>query len=335
MKYVDFHCDTLLKACLNKKASVGEFPEASVDIARLRKAGAGAQFFAAFLPTRESDHWREKLGMGDFLDREGFEAEDRYISMARVILKKTVEEYPEDLMFAQTGSHLKTALSQGKTAAFFTIEDGRSVGGSLEKLKYYQELGVSLISLTWNFENCFGYPNSTEKERMARGLKPFGKEAVEYMNDLGMVVDVSHLSDGGFWDVADISRKPFIASHSNCRALASHPRNLTDDMIRALAEKGGVAGLNFYYRFLTDDTQNQKSCVEHMVAHVKHLVNTGGLECAAIGTDFDGIEGCLEIGEPTQMEYLVEGLRKVGFTQDEVDRILWKNALRVLCDIAG
>ena len=334
MTYVDFHCDTLLKASRLKKNRIDEFPEASVDTKRLRQAGAGAQFFAAFVFPRGTSGWQE-LGLGELAEKDGFEAEDRYIDTTGKILKETIKAYPQELVFAQTGSGLKDAIAQGKTAAYFTLEDGRSVGGSLKKLKHYQEIGVSLISLTWNYENCFGYPNSADAASMKRGLKPFGKEAVEYMNELGMVVDVSHLSDGGFWDVVDVSAKPFVASHSNCRALCPHPRNLTDEMLRALADKGGVAGLNFYAGFLNRDIGSRDSRIKDMVAHLSHMVNVGGLECAAIGTDFDGIDSNLEIQSPPQMELLFEALRKAGFSQDAVERIAWKNAVRVLCDIAG
>ena len=170
---------------------------------------------------------------------------------------------------------------------------------------------------------------------MEKGLKPFGKEAVEYMNDLGIVIDVSHLSDGGFWDVVQVSKKPFVASHSNCRALSPHVRNLTDEMLRALAEKGGVTGLNFCANFLKQDIQSEESRVEDMVSHIVHMVNVGGLECAAIGTDLDGIGSELEIGDPTQMELLFHGLEQAGFSQDAIECIAWKNAVRVLCDIAG
>src|SRR5699024_7042079 len=113
-------------------------------------------------------------------------------------------------------------------------------GTSLRRLHEFYDAGVRLITLTWNYENAAGYPNSRDSSVMRKGLKPFGKVLIEEMNDLGMIIDVSHLSDGGFWDVARRSKKPFIASHSNARAVTSHPRNLTDEMIRAIAEKGGV-----------------------------------------------------------------------------------------------
>lgn len=138
-----------------------------------------------------------------------------------------------------------------------TVEDGRMVNGSFDRLEQLAKTGVRAIALTWNFENCFGAPNSRDPKIMSKGLSAFGKEAIEAMNELGILVDVSHLSDGGFYDVAKISKKPFVATHSDCRALAAHPRNLTDDMIRLLAQKGGVSGINFAPAFL-DDTQGKQ-----------------------------------------------------------------------------
>jgi len=217
-------------------------------------------------------------------------------------------------------------------AAFFTIEDGRSVDGKMEKIKTYRDMGVSLISLTWNQENCFGFPNSPNAEQMNKGLTAFGKEAIEEMNRLGMLVDVSHLSDGGFWDVAEITKKPFVASHSNCRALSSHPRNLTDEMLKKLAEKGGIAGLNFCGAFLNEDTNCTESRVDAMVSHILHMTRVGGLECAAIGTDFDGISGMLELRSPDKMEKLFDALQKAGLSQDAIEKVAWKNARRVLKD---
>ena len=121
------------------------------------------------------------------------------------------------------------------------MEEGGVLNEKQERLEELYRLGIRLITLTWNYENCLGYPNSRDGEVMNRGLKAFGLEIVERMNALGMLVDVSHLSDGGFWDCIRVSRAPIIASHSNARALCGVPRNLTDDMLRALAEKGGAA----------------------------------------------------------------------------------------------
>jgi membrane dipeptidase len=170
---------------------------------------------------------------------------------------------------------------------------------------------------------------------MSRGLKPFGKDAIRRMNELGMVVDVSHLSDGGFRDVAEISRKPFVASHSNCRELSPHQRNLTDDMIRVLARKGGVAGLNYGPSFLNADTSCIDSTAALISAHAQHLKNTGGIDCVALGSDFDGIGGNLEIGLVEKMPQLFDQFHRDGLKDDEIEKIAWKNALRVLKDITG
>lgn len=336
MSYVDFHCDTLKRAFEQEKREIGSFPEVSVDLERLHLGGARAQFFAAFVPPRENNmDWWQKYGEKDPAGqlREDYEPEDAYIRALREILIHTAEVFPDMLQPVQTAREMREAWDRGQIAAFFTLEDGRSVGGSLEKLKSYRDFGVSLITLTWNGANCFGFPNSRDAKIMEQGLTAFGQEAVEYMNELGILVDVSHLSDGGFWDVVRITKKPFVASHSNCRALSPHPRNLTDEMIRALAEKGGVAGLNFCSAFLGMDTMSWDSKIADMVAQVSHMVQVGGLECAAIGTDFDGIESRLEITGPDQMERLWDALKKAGFSQDAVEKIAWENGVRVLEEV--
>ena len=193
-------------------------------------------------------------------------------------------------------------------STILTIEDGRSINNDLAKIKEYYDLGIRLITLTWNFENCLGYPNSDDPKIMNKGLKDFGKEAVEYMNELGIIIDVSHLSDGGFYDVAEISRLPFIASHSNARALSPHRRNLTDDMIRIIGERGGVIGL-------------------------KHIKDKGGEEVLALGTDFDGIGGNLQIPSADKLPLLFEALRREGWSEDLIEKFAYKNALRVIRDV--
>ena len=144
---------------------------------------------------------------------------------------------------------------------------------------------------------------------------------------------MSHLSDGGFYDVAKISKKPFVATHSDCRALAAHPRNLTDEMIRILAEKGGVSGINFAPAFLDDTPGNEESRVSDMVRHVKHFIEVGGEDCVGIGTDFDGIRGHLEVGEPGQLALLFDALENAGITPRQIDKIASGNVLRVMKEV--
>lgn len=145
-----------------------------------------------------------------------------------------------------------------------------------------------------------------------------------------MIVDVSHLSDKGFWDIAEHSTRPFAASHSNCRALAPHCRNLTDEMIRAMAERGGLVGLNYCSGFLDDQPRPQlcRSTTALMAKHAAHFKQVGGIEIIGLGSDFDGIGGKLEMDDCSKLPLLAEALRKEGFTEDEVERIFYRNAQR-------
>ena len=165
------------------------------------------------------------------------------------------------------------------------------------------------------------------------GLKKKGIEFVELMEEIGMAVDVSHLGDAGFWDVAEIMKKPFAASHSNARAIAGHTRNLTDEMIRTIAERGGVMGINYCPVFLDDREDGGTSRISAMVRHIKHIRNVGGIECIGLGSDFDGISGTLEIDSPSAVHLLEEALYRNGFTQTEVEKIFYRNVLRFYGDV--
>ena len=321
MEYIDFHCDTLLKF-INAESGQSLYSNtiASVDFKRLEKANAMAQFFAIFLTDEE------------YINRK-FGSDDEYIRELAKALKDEVAENEGIISMAYNGEDLLENYEAGKVSGFLTIEDGRSVGGKLEKLDEYYDLGIRLISLTWNYENCFGYPNSTKAEIMSKGLKDFGKEAIEYMNHIGIIVDVSHLSDGGFYDVAKLSKKPFIASHSNARALTAHPRNMTDEMIKILGENGGIMGLNFAPQFLNKEMARTYSKVEDMVAHLNYIKNVGGEDILALGSDFDGIGGELEIDSSDKMYLLFDALRKDGWKESQIEKLAYKNALRFIKDV--
>lgn len=213
-------------------------------------------------------------------------------------------------------------------SAFLTVEDGRLLDGALSNVDRLYALGVRLVTLTWNNPNCLGFPHSADGEKMAMGLTAFGRQAVQAMQDSGIVVDVSHLSDGGFWDVLEVSRRPVVASHSNARAVCSHSRNLSDEMIRALADQGGASGLNLSPEMLCDTAD--KSRIADMVRHVQHFINVGGEDFPMIGTDFDGIHGDLEISSCAQMPKLFEALKMAGLTQTQLEKLAYRNALRII-----
>ncbi len=279
-----------------------------------------AQFFAMFVP-QESLFAKEEIKCSSAWE---------YIDALSNGFYNTLSTQEDKIAFAGNFDDLQRNYENDKISAFLTVEDGYCVDGCFENIRKLYDKGVRLISLTWNFQNCFGFPNSKEDNIMNAGLTPFGKEALEYMNELGIIIDVSHLSDGGFYDVADISKAPFVASHSNCREITPHTRNMTDEMIKKMAECGGVAGINFCSDFIVPSGGDDISKIEYIIKHIEHFVNKGGIECVGIGTDFDGIQSRLEIENALMMQLLFERLSLCGFSDSDIEKIAFKNVQRVI-----
>ena len=318
MRLIDLHCDTFW--LMMRKQNVGlQKNDLCIDVEKMKMAGSMAQFFASFI---HMDHFQ-----GDNAFEDAYQHALQMITYG----KEEIAKCSDSIAIAHNCDELKANRDNGKMSAILTIEEGGIINDKMEYLEELYRQGIRLITLTWNHENCIGYPNSREPELMERGLKPFGIEVVQRMNKLGMVIDVSHLSDGGFWDVVRYSSKPFVASHSNARALCNHPRNLTDEMIKALAEKGGVAGVNFYPYFLRE---TGKASVTDIAEHFWHMYQVGGEDVIAFGTDFDGFdEGELDITHMGDMHHVYDAIQKRGFTQRQMDKILSGNILRVMRDI--
>lgn len=316
--YADLHCDTLSLAWHCGAEDIFSLNGAMADLSKLRAGGCHLQLFAIFMPPPEE------------AEAPDYPGDDAYIEALRTIFARTVQRHAELLAPAKSLSDVEENAARGLISGMLSLEDGRAVRGSFDNLRDLYDAGIRVLGLTWNHANCFGFPNSPDPEIMGQGLTPFGREAIPFMESLGMLIDVSHLSDGGFWDVVHLSRRPFIASHSNCRAINPHPRSMTDDMIRALADRGGVMGLNFCPAFLTQDTAARGSAVDDLARQLRHRIRVGGLECAAIGTDFDGISGDLEIPSADRMPFLFEALQQRGFTSLELDHLCWQNVSRVL-----
>lgn len=324
MQHIDMHCDSLMQLVFkdpqNKNLMESEYT--MVDFARMQKTGQMAQFFAAWLPPQRV---YGMFGLPIMTD-------DEYIQACHDILVENVEKHSDIVGLATTADEIEANWKAGKMSAVFTIEDGRSVDGNLDNIKKYYDMGVRAMTLTWNSYNCFGAPNSKNPLLMYDGLTAFGREAIQYMQELGMLVDVSHLSEGGFFDVANIVKKPFVATHSNCRALCPHQRNLSDDQLRLLAACGGATGINFGPEFLNADVSCPDSTAALMAKHARHMANVAGVDVIAIGSDFDGIHGNLEIGSCDKMGLLEDALRAEGFTNDDIEKIFYKNVLRVMKD---
>jgi len=317
MNFIDFHCDTatliLEKNQELKKNSL------KIDIEKLQKGEAMAQFFAMYI------------------DAQKVESSYDYCLKMLSVFKNELEKNKESITLCQTYDELLQAKKEHKIAAFLTIEEGDAIEGSLEKLRFFKEQGISAMTLTWNYENALGYPNF-EWKHQNKGLKPKGIEVVELMNELKMLIDVSHLSDGGFEDVLKHSKAPFMATHSNARSMTNHPRNLSDEMLKKLADAGGLTGINFFNNFLVNGTLKDKmeiAKIEDMVRHIKHIRNVAGVEVIGLGSDFDGIPNEVEIEDASQMAKLSDVLLKNGFTSDEVEKMFFKNGLRIIKEVVS
>lgn len=315
MKLIDMHCDTLGRFKWEPGAHLRE-NNFCIDLKKMQKAGSLAQFFACFIYAKQFE--------GGDVWEQCYQAALSMIASG----KKEFADNADVIALARNYDEIMANKAAGKMSAILTVEEGGVINGKMEYLEQLYRQGIRLITLTWNWENCFGFPNSADAELMKKGLKPFGIEAVQKMNELGMIVDVSHLSDGGLWDVLEYSRKPVVASHSNARALCGHQRNLTDEMIRAMAEKGGVAGVNFYPLFVHE---SQKITAENLADHVEYMYRKGGEDFVAMGTDFDGFSN----GESTitnigQMDEVYDAIKRRGFTERQMEKIWSGNVLRVI-----
>jgi len=313
MKYIDLHCDTLMKCFLD--GDLLRENNLQVDLLRSKDAGLMAQCMAIFIPTNDiAERCNVTLSPEEYF----YECLDVY--------RREIEANSDLIAPILSSEDFYLNANSGKMSSILTIEDGVLVHDSLPRLKALFDAGVRLISLTWNFENCFGFPQSADPELMKLGLKPFGIEAIRYMNELGIVVDVSHLSEGGFDDVATHAKKPFTASHSCARALCDVSRNLNDSQLKVLGDSGGVCGINFAPQFLVEGATN--AGVDDVVRHMKHIANVAGVEAVAFGSDFDGFSGELEFKGCDGMPLLIDALSK-AFSHKDIEKICYDNALRL------
>ena len=246
----------------------------------------------------------------------------------------------EHIEFAYSYNDIIDNINNNKISAILSIEEGGVVEGSLDKLKDLYDLGVRMICLNWNYINGIGHPNYGKFNDDGKpdyvtpntndGLTPFGFEMIKKMNELGIIIDVSHLSDKGFWDCINNSTKPIVASHSNARAICKHVRNLTDEMIIALHKNGGVMGMNYCHDFLCDNEEDGRNTIKWVVKHIKYIKDLVGVDVIALGSDFDGIDPNIELIDASMLNDLISELIKEGLTLEEIDKITHKNMLRVI-----
>lgn len=306
---IDLHCDTIMK--LIDHPSSGDLYRNTwkVDIEKLQKAHSKVQDFALF------------INLGDTNDSYG-----RYEAM-RNLCTSQIHHYGEHIQHVLSYQDVESVYETGKIGALMSIEEGGVLGGDLDKLKQAYQDGVRLITLTWNYPNGLGEPHCGEQHKK---LTSKGVEFVAAMQDLGIIVDCSHLNDAGTEQLGDILDVPFVASHSNAREVTAHTRNLPDNLIKLIANKGGVIGLNFAQSFLGTSPISR---IEDIVKHGLYLINKGGEDVVALGTDFDGIKPDTEIKDTSEMYRLYDAFKEAGLSEEQCEKLFWKNADRLLKEI--
>lgn len=315
----DLHSDTLLE-CRAQARPLRENPFC-IDAVKLKRGEALLQCFAAFIPTYDAAE-RYSLTVDGYT----------FFKEMAGLFHSELANNTDLLREVRSLSDLEAARESGLVGAMFTVEDmGAVLDGRPERLEEAYGEGVRMMSLTWNYVNCLGYPNSADASVMSRGLTPFGLETLAQAEALGMAVDVSHLSDGGFWDVARHAKKPFAASHSCCRALCPHPRNLTDEMLRTVADKGGVVGVNFFGEFLRPDAPINVTAAM-VTDHIEHMLAVGGEDLPALGSDYDGMDSVLAWRDVSGQQALVREMEARRISPRIMEKICSGNVCRFLGD---
>lgn len=299
MNYFDLHCDTATE-CFQKHCGLAK-NDLALSLERTAGYEKWAQVFAVWLDD-------------DLRGGRAF----HYFRTVTAYFAEELAKNRETVSFCRTAADLKNTAQAGRRAALLSIEGSAALAGSIQHLYDAKHLGVSLITLTWNGrceagDGC-GVPG-------AGGLTPFGKELVQEMNRLRMIVDVSHLSEQGFWDVARAARRPFVASHSDSKAVCGHRRNLTDDQFREIVKDGGLVGLNL----CTDFLGGNGASAQDVLRHADHFLHLGGENVLAVGSDFDG---CTPAEGLDRVEKMADLSRLLSdeFGKETAERIFWENA---------
>lgn len=314
--FCDAHLDTLSKMLGFGWERLADIPSDShVTAARLRRSGVGVAVFALFTEKydpRLPPHLRTL----------------RMIDMAHSLACENAEW----IELAGDMKSIRRARRAGRIAMVLSIENGIAVEKDLGLLRSFHRLGVRMMSLTWNYRNRLG-DGVVGSPARRRGLTSLGRETLREMERLGMIVDVSHLSERTFWDVMEATNAPVVATHSNAHKICKHPRNLTDGQIRAISESGGFVGLNFCPDFLY---LGGEASMRDVIRHARHIAEVGGTKVLVVGSDFDGIystpKGLEHIGK---IGKLAGALRRAGFSDAEVEAIANKNFLRVFRKVCG
>ncbi len=311
----DGHCDTLLEIMNHKRSLGSKTSTGHLDIPRLKEGGIDIQVFAVFI---------EDIYKPDRALKRTLQLIDCFYS--------EIEKNQDEISVVTNFNQLEVVHRARKIAAVLSIEGGEALEGDLAVLRVLYKLGVRLLTLTWNQRNQIA--DGLSESRTGGGLTEFGIKVINEMNKLGMLIDVSHLSEAGFWDVVKYSKNPIIASHSNCYTICSQRRNLKDDQIKAIANKGGVIGITFVPNFLTQE--NRKATIKDVIKHIDYLVEKVGVDYVGLGSDFDGTDDLpLDLEGVEKVPNITIELVKRGYEEEDIKKILGGNFLRVFKEVVS
>lgn len=305
--YFDAHCDTLSR-CLEQDACLWE-NDGQLDLKRLGAFQKAGQIFAIYYD-------------GAVATEGGLFAMCR---RQQELFSASCRRHADGMCQCRNGADIDAAVAAGKLAAVLSVEGGELLDCDPEKLDWAQGVGVRCVNLTWNHANALSGSNVEDRER---GLSDVGRAFVRRAQNHNILMDVSHLSDVGFWDLVDITEKPIVATHSNSRTLCNHTRNLTDDMFRAIVQTGGVVGINFWVRFVRNTAE---PTMDDLVRHIDHFMELGGAKHLCLGGDLDGCDKLA--GGMTGVQdvpKLWQALADRGYGSSELEDLFFHNLRRVL-----
>lgn len=306
MKVIDFHCDVLCKLLIDERLTFQGTAASVLDVTyeRLKAAGTVLQTFAIYIPLTMTGRLEPIL-----------ESIDRFHQMVLSC---------EDMVWVRTSKDLETVINEGKIGALLSLEGVDGLQGQMSLVRIMHQLGIRAAGLTWNYSN---WAADGVMESRGGGLTAKGKLFVEECNKLGIILDVSHLSEKAFWEVAELSSKPIIASHSNAKAICDHPRNLRDEQIRALIAKQGLVGITFVPWFVAN---SEVVTVDDLMRHIEHMCELGAESHIMLGSDFDGIDKYITgLSHPGELSKLYDSLLK-HYSPKQTELFMSGNALRFL-----
>ena len=344
----DGHNDTLLDLCLPGRGNGRSFFEQSthghIDLPRAQAGGFGGGFFAIFVPSPRQAEDNVSPSIGASKDATGYKTplpaplEQPYaLNFTMTMAAKLFEvEAKSNGQFkvVRTADELANCLEQGIVAAILHFEGVEAIDTDLNALHVFYQAGLRSVGIVWSRPNAFasGVPfNFPDTPDIGPGLTDAGKALVKECNQLGIMIDLSHLNERGFWDVAELSNAPLVATHSNVHALSASPRNLTDQQLDAVRQSGGVVGVNFHIGFLrTDGRSDTETSVTEIARHAAYMADHMGIDHVALGSDFDGATMPHDLRDVAGLPKLVTALREQGFDEASLKKIAHENWLRVL-----